>query len=54
MAGKHLHIGCHDNEVAAAQAFDQAVILRHVYRSDGDNNAPLVTNFPPEYYQASS
>ena len=53
VAGKHLHLGCHDNEVAAAQAFDQAVMLRHVYCSDGDNSAPLVTNFPPEYYQVS-
>lgn len=51
VAGKHLHLGCHDNEVAAAQAFDQAVMLRHVYCSEGDNNVPLVTNFPPEYYQ---
>lgn len=51
VAGKHLHLGCHDNEVAAAQAFDQAVMLRHVYCSEGDNSAPLITNFPPEYYQ---
>ena len=51
VAGKHLHLGCHDNEVAAAQAFDQAVMLRHVYCNDADSSSPLVTNFPPEYYQ---
>lgn len=51
MAGKHLHLGCHDSEVAAAQAFDQAVMLRHVYCRDGETSVPLVTNFPPEYYQ---
>lgn len=51
MAGKHLHLGCHDSEVAAAQAFDQAVMLRHVYCRGGDNPQPLVTNFAPEYYQ---
>lgn len=53
VAGKHQHLGCHDSEIAAAQAFDQAVMLRHVYCRDGENPAPLVTNFPPEYYQAS-
>lgn len=53
VAGKHQHLGCHDSETAAAQAFDQAVMLRHVYCRDGENPAPLVTNFPPEYYQAS-
>lgn len=51
VAGKHLHLGCHDSEVAAAQAFDQAVMLRHVYCRGGDNPQPLVTNFAPEYYQ---
>ncbi len=51
VAGKHLHLGCHDSEVAAAQAFDQAVMLRHVYCRDGETSVPLVTNFPPEYYQ---
>ena len=51
VAGKHLHLGCHDSEVAAAQAFDQAVMLRHVYCRDGENPSPLVTNFAPEYYQ---
>lgn len=51
VAGRHLHLGCHDSEVAAAQAFDQAVMLRHVYCRDGENAVPLVTNFAPEYYQ---
>ena len=54
VAGKHQHLGCHDSEIAAAQAFDQAVMLRHVYCRDGENPAPLVTNFSPEYYQARS
>lgn len=53
VAGKHQHLGCHDSETAAAQAFDQAVMLRHVYCRDSENPSPLVTNFPPEYYQAS-
>ncbi|KAL3155145.1 hypothetical protein ABBQ38_011201 [Trebouxia sp. C0009 RCD-2024] len=51
VAGKHQHLGCHDSETAAAQAFDQAVMLRHVYCRDSENPSPLVTNFPPEYYQ---
>lgn len=49
-----MHLGCHDGEVAAAQAFDQAAMLRHAHclgpqGSHGD--AALVTNFTPAFYQ---
>lgn len=50
--GKHVHLGCYDHEVAAAQAFDQAAIVRHAYNLGAMGGKPhLVTNFPPEYYQ---
>lgn len=50
--GKHVHLGCYDHEVAAAQAFDQAAIVRHAYNLGAMGGKPsLVTNFPPDYYQ---
>eukprot|EP00891_Asterochloris_glomerata_P009426 jgi/Astpho2/9426/fgenesh1_pg.00145_%23_40_t len=53
---KHVHLGCHDCEIAAAQAYDQAAIVRHAHSigPTGAKPAQLVTNFPPEYYQVSS
>ena len=47
MAGKHVHLGCHDSEIAAAQAFDQAAIVRHAHNLGAMGGKPqLVTNFP--------
>ena len=55
MGGKHVHLGCHEGEVAAAQAFDQAAMLRHAHRlgpqSSSHSDAALVTNFTPAFYQ---
>ena len=54
VGGKHVHLGCHDGEVAAAQAFDQAAMLRHAHQlapQNGSAASPLVTNFTPAFYQ---
>ncbi len=54
VGGKHVHLGCHDGELAAAQAFDQAAMLRHAHclgpQSSASESA-LVTNFTPAFYQ---
>ena len=56
VGGKHVHLGCHDGEVAAAQAFDQAAMLRHAHclgpqSSSHGGDSALVTNFTPAFYQ---
>ena len=54
VGGKHVHLGCHDGEVAAAQAFDQAAMLRHAHQlgpQTGAAGPALVTNFTPAFYQ---
>ena len=57
VGGKHVHLGCHDGELAAAQAFDQAAMLRHAHclgpQSSHSESAALVTNFTPAFYQVS-
>ena len=54
VGGKHVHLGCHDSEVAAAQAFDQAAIVRHAHAlGPGPAKQPLVTNFTPAFYQVA-
>lgn len=55
VGGKHVHLGCHETEVAAAQAFDQAAIVRHSHTAGLLNLKPhLLTNFSPAFYQASA
>jgi len=39
LGGKHVHLGLYESELAAAQAHDQAAILRHAY-SVSSNTAP--------------
>ena len=54
VGGKHVHLGCHDGELAAAQAFDQAAMLRSAHcpgPQSGAGDAALVTNFTPAFYQ---
>ena len=51
VAGKHVHLGCYDSEVAAAQAFDQAALVRQAHNLGAMGGKPqLVTNFPPMIY----
>ena len=51
VAGKHVHLGCYDSEVAAAQAFDQAALVRQAHSLGAMGGKPqLVTNFPPMIY----
>lgn len=51
VAGKHVHLGCYDSEVSAAQAFDQAALVRQAHNLGAMGGKPqLVTNFPPMIY----
>lgn len=51
VAGRHVHLGCYETEIAAAQAYDQAVILRHAYGVPANNGKPkLLINFPLTHY----
>lgn len=55
VAGKHVHLGCYDSEVAAAQAFDQAALVRQAHNLGAMGGKPqLVTNFPPMIYLVRS
>jgi hypothetical protein len=46
-----VHLGCYDAEVAAAQAFDQAALVRQAHNLGAMGGKPsLVTNFPPMIY----
>ena len=51
VAGKHVHLGCYDSELSAAQAFDQAALVRQAHNLGAMGGKPqLVTNFPPMIY----
>jgi hypothetical protein len=41
LGGKHVHLGLYESELAAAQAHDQAAILRHAYSVSSNTAPPL-------------